>query len=161
MTITQTPSSPVHTALHGAHTPAAPSAAAQNFGWLLDNFVDHTHGVLYAAAVSADGILVAGSDGLHRASAEQLAAIVAGLTSLANGADRCFNANGLEQIILEFGHGFLFVTVMGLGASLCVVASKDCEMGLVAYEMALLVERAAAVLTPELVAEMTNLLTVA
>jgi hypothetical protein len=32
-------------------------------------------------------------------------------------------------------------------------------MGLVAYEMALLVERAAAVLTPELVAEMTNLLT--
>lgn len=136
------------------------SPAAQNFGWLLNSFVDNTDGVLYSVAVSADGILVASSAGLHRASAEQLAAIVSGLTSLAHGADRCFNANGLEQIIIEFGHGYLFVTAMGLGASLGVVASKDCEMGLVAYEMALLVERAADVLTPDLMAEMKNLLTV-
>jgi predicted regulator of Ras-like GTPase activity (Roadblock/LC7/MglB family) len=122
--------------------------------------VDNTDGVLYAAAVSSDGILVAASTGLHRASAEQLAAIIAGLTSLARGADRCFEGDGLEQIILEFGRGHLFITILGPGAALGVVASKDCEMGLVAYEMAVLVERAGAVLTPDVVSEMTNLMTV-
>lgn len=136
------------------------SEAAQSFNWLLNNFVDNTDGVMYATAVSADGILVAASNGLHRASAEQLAAIVAGLTSLAKGADRCFDGNGLEQMILEFGRGHLFVTIMGPGAALGVVASKDCEMGLVAYEMQLLVERASAVLSPAVISEMTNLMTV-
>ena len=136
------------------------SAAALNFNWLLDNFVEGTSGVLYTVAVSADGILMASSDGLDRANAEQLGAILSGLTSLAMGANRCFNGDGVEQIIIEFGYGFLFVTAMGLGASLGVVAEKDCEMGLVAYEMALLVERAGAALTPELMAELKNMLTV-
>jgi uncharacterized protein len=136
------------------------SAAAQNFGWLMNSFVDNTPGVLFAVSVSADGILMAASSDLNRSNAEQLGAIVSGLTSLAQGADRCFNANGVEQIIVEFGHGYLFVTAMGAGASLGVIAEKHCEMGLVAYEMELLVERAGDVLTPELVIELKNLLTV-
>jgi hypothetical protein len=35
------------------------------------------------------------------------------------------------------------------GSSLAVLASADCDMGLVAYEMALLVERVGRALTPE------------
>jgi hypothetical protein len=35
------------------------------------------------------------------------------------------------------------------GSSLAVLAAPDCDMGLVAYEMALLAERAGRVLTPE------------
>ena len=134
------------------------SPEAQNFGWLLNNFVDETPGVLYTVAVSVDGILMAGSEGLDRANAEQLAAIVSGMTSLAMGADRCFNANGVEQIIVEFGGGFLFITAMGSASCLGVLTDKECEIGLVAYEMTLLVGRAGPVLTPELVAELKNLL---
>ena len=46
------------------------------------------------------------------------------------------------------------------GSSLGVIAEKNCEIGLVAYEMTLMVERAGEVLTPDLVAELKNLLTV-
>jgi predicted regulator of Ras-like GTPase activity (Roadblock/LC7/MglB family) len=134
------------------------SAEAKNFGWLLNNFVQETPGVLYSVAVSVDGILMASSEGLELANAEQLAAIVSGMTSLAVGADRCFNANGVHQIIVEFGGGYLFITAMGAASCLGVLTDKDCDIGLVAYEMTLLVGRAAPVLTPELVAELKNLL---
>ena len=137
-----------------------PSAAARDFTWLLDGFAADTPGVLYAIAVSTDGILIAASDGLERATAEQMAAIISGLTSLALGADRCFDAQGVDQIIVEFGRGFLFVTAMGDGASLGVLSDKDSEIGLVAYEMTLLVGRAGRVLSPELVDELKNLLSV-
>ena len=36
------------------------------------------------------------------------------------------------------------------GSSLAVLASADCDMGLVAYEMALLVERVGRALTPDM-----------
>ena len=134
------------------------SAEARNFGWMLNNFVEETAGVLYTVAVSVDGILMAASDGLEQANAEQLAAIVSGMTSLALGADRCFNARGVEQIIVEFGGGYLFVTAMGTTSCLGVLTDKACEIGLVAYEMTLLVGRAGPCLTPDVVAELKNLL---
>jgi len=136
------------------------SAAAKSFGWLLSNFVDHTAGVVDAIAVSTDGILLASSDGVSQAQSEQMAAITSGLTSLTNGAARCFALDDVEQIIVEMGRGFIFVTSISQGSSLGVIADKDCEIGLVAYEMTLLVERAGEVLTPDLIAELKNLLTV-
>ncbi|MDQ1423463.1 MAG: uncharacterized protein QOD72_961, partial [Acidimicrobiaceae bacterium] len=45
-------------------------------------------------------------------------------------------------------------------SSLGVVAAKSCDLGLVGYEMTLLVERVGAVLTPDLVAELKNSLQV-
>jgi predicted regulator of Ras-like GTPase activity (Roadblock/LC7/MglB family) len=44
------------------------------------------------------------------------------------------------------------------GSVLAVLASSDCDMGLIGYEMALLVERAGDVLTPALRAELQNAL---
>ena len=70
------------------------------------------------------------------------------------------NVEGVEQIIVEFGTGFLFVTAMGESAALGVITEKDCELGLVAFEMTLLVERGGTALTPALLAELKNLLTV-
>jgi predicted regulator of Ras-like GTPase activity (Roadblock/LC7/MglB family) len=43
--------------------------------------------------------------------------------------------------------GFLFVTAAGNGACLAVVAGKDADAGLVAYEMAMLVVRVGQYLT--------------
>jgi len=136
------------------------SPEAENFNWLLGAFVENTPGVLYTVAVSSDGLLVANSGGLERASAEQLGAIVSGLVSLGEGADRCLAGDGLEQMILEFGNGFLFVTSLGASAALAVLADKDGEIGLIAYEMTLLVARAGPVLTPAVIAELKTLASV-
>ena len=62
------------------------SEEARTFSWLLNGFVDKTAGVTDAVAVSSDGLLMAMSSSLTRASAEQLAAIISGPVSLGNGA---------------------------------------------------------------------------
>jgi hypothetical protein len=45
--------------------------------------------------------------------------------------------------------GVLLVMAISDGSSLAVLASDDCDMGLVAYEMALLADRTWRALTPE------------
>jgi len=77
------------------------SAEVRNFNWLLSSFVDTTPGVTDAVAVSSDGLLMATSSSLERAGAEQLAAIIAGMTSLAESTARCFALGGFEQVIAE------------------------------------------------------------
>ena len=54
------------------------SEEARSFSWLLNGFVEKTAGVTDAVAVSSDGLLMAMSSSLTRASAEQLAAIISG-----------------------------------------------------------------------------------
>ena len=44
--------------------------------------------------------------------------------------------------------GLLLVMAISNGSSLAVLAASGCDMGLVAYEMTLLVERVGRVLTP-------------
>ena len=73
------------------------SAEAQNINWMLSTFVEQTSGVEQAIAVSADGLLMAISSNLSRASADKMAAIVTGLRSLSDGAARVLGKGGLEQ----------------------------------------------------------------
>lgn len=99
------------------------SPAARDFAWLLNRFVEETDAVVDAIAVSADGILLCSSEGIDRASAEQLGAITSGLLSLTQGAARCFHMmDDVKQIIVEMGRGYLFTTAISLGASLGVLA---------------------------------------
>ena len=132
------------------------SAEAQKFNWLLANFVRHTDGVLHTIAVSSDGLLMAKSDGLDRNSADQLAAVVSGMTGLAKGASRRFGFNGLRLVMIEMIGGFLVVSSMSDGSCLGVLVGEDCEVGLVGYEMSVLAERSGALLTPQLIAELKN-----
>jgi predicted regulator of Ras-like GTPase activity (Roadblock/LC7/MglB family) len=130
------------------------SAQARNFNWLLTNFVDSTSGVTNAVAVSSDGLLMAMSNTVDRASAEQLSAIIAGLASLGHSTARCFGLGGLDQVIIALHGGFLFVSSVSDGSCLGVVADRACDVGGVGYQIGLLVERAGAVLSPALVAEL-------
>jgi predicted regulator of Ras-like GTPase activity (Roadblock/LC7/MglB family) len=130
------------------------SEGARSFNWLLNGFVDKTAGVTDAVTVSADGLLMAMSSRLNRASAEQLAAIISGMVSLGNGASGVFGFEGMEQVIVAMRRGYLFVSAISDGSCLGVVASKGCDIGLVGYQTTLLVERAGTVLTPDLVAEL-------
>jgi predicted regulator of Ras-like GTPase activity (Roadblock/LC7/MglB family) len=133
---------------------SAMSPEAANFNWLLDNFVKSVAGVRHTLVVSADGLLMAMSDELDRTSGDQLAAIVAGLSSLTRGAARQLRCGDVRQSIIEMDTQFLFLMSISDGSVLAVMADATCDVGLVGYEMALLVSRTEATLTPQLVTEM-------
>jgi hypothetical protein len=130
------------------------SREAQNLNWLVTNFVRKVPGVAHAMVVSADGLPIAVSEKLDRTRADQLAAVASGLSSLTQGAARHFGGDRVNQTIVEMERGFLFVTTVSDGSCLAVLASLACDIGLVGYEMALLVSRTGDVLTPSLRAEL-------
>lgn len=118
------------------------AAGQQELGWLLndlDNRVEHfRQGVI----LSGDGLAIASSAGMSRDDSEHLAALAAGVQSLARGAGGQFGAGEVRQTIIEFEHSFLFVTAAGQGTCLAVLCSSEADAGLIAYEMAMLVKRA-------------------
>lgn len=126
------------------------SRPAQNLNWLIDDFVGSVPEVAHAVVVSTDGLLLAISEGFPKDRADQLAAVTSGLSSLTQGAARIFEAGSVTQTVIEMETGFLFVMTIGDGSCLAVLASAECDMGLVGYEMATLVERVGHVLTPAL-----------
>ncbi len=138
---------------------AATSEGAVAFHRMLADFTHGTPGVAETLAVSSDGLLLASSRGRDRAEGEQLAAVASGLLSLASGAARAIDRGRVEQLVIEMTDGLLFVTALGDGSALAVVAERDGDLGLIGYEMTLLLNRAGAALHPALVAELKNLLT--
>jgi predicted regulator of Ras-like GTPase activity (Roadblock/LC7/MglB family) len=119
-----------------------------DLNWLISGFADRTPGVAHAALVSADGLPLAISRDLPRDRADQLAAVTAGLTSLMQGASRIFEGGPVTQTVVEMDRGVLVAMDAGAGAALVVLAAADCDLGLVAYEMALLTERTGPALSP-------------
>lgn len=118
--------------------------------WLINGFVDRIPGAASATVVTTDGLVLAMSDGIERDSADQLAAITAGMASLTEGAARCFQAGPVRQLIVEMQSGYLFVSAVSDGSALAVMCDPSCDIGLVGYEMSLLVTRIGEVLTPAL-----------
>ena len=112
-----------------------------NFTWLLDDLVDRVPAAQQAVVLSADGLMMGASTGLARDDAEHLSAMAAGFQSLAKGASRHFRAGPVRQTVVEMESAFLFVTAAGQGACLAVLATSDADLGLIAYEMAMLVTR--------------------
>jgi predicted regulator of Ras-like GTPase activity (Roadblock/LC7/MglB family) len=123
------------------------------FGWLLGNFVRQTDGVREAVAVSSDGLLIAGSDGLTRTEADHLAAIVSSIASLGRSASRRYEFEGLKLVMIEMTRGFLLVSTMAGGSCLGVVAEGTCDLGLVGFEISSLADRFGPLLTPGLISE--------
>jgi uncharacterized protein len=124
------------------------TSSAQDLNWLITNFVERVPAVAHAIVVSADGLPLAFSAGFPEDRADQLAAVTSGLTSLTQGAARVFEAGSVIQTVVEMDGGLLLVMAISNGSSLAVLAAPDCDMGLVAYEMTLLVERVGRALTP-------------
>lgn len=138
------------------NNPNGLSQPAQDLNWLLSNFADRTVGVTEAVTVSSDGFLLAGSAGSDTHGIEQFAAIIAGLTSLTRGAAELYEYDDVRQVIVEMAKGYLFVMSVDGGSTIGVLADEGCDVGSVGYEMALLIERVGAVLTPALVDELKN-----
>jgi uncharacterized protein len=121
----------------------------QDLNWLISAFADRVPSVAHALVVSSDGLPLAFSQSLPPERVDQLAAVASGLTSLVEGAARIFGGGAVNQTVVEMRQGLLIVMSVTGGSTLAVLAASDCDMGLVAYEMALLADRTWRALTPE------------
>lgn len=115
------------------------TGSSTDLAWLLDDLVGRVKEAEHAVVLSADGLLMASSRGFSQEDAEHLSAVAAGIQSLAKGAGERFGGGPVRQTIVEMRSAFLLVTVAGQGACLAVLSSEDADVGLIAYEMAMLV----------------------
>src|SRR6202034_3988629 len=118
-------------------TPTRPS----QLDWLVDDLVRRVAAITKAVILSQDGMTLGASDTLERDDAEHLAALAAGFQSLARGAGRRFGGGAVRQTIIEMESGFLLVSAAGSGTCLAVLTGGEADIGQVAYEMAILVQR--------------------
>jgi predicted regulator of Ras-like GTPase activity (Roadblock/LC7/MglB family) len=79
--------------------------------------------------------------GAYVSDEQHMSAIAASFQSLARGASERFGGGGVRQAIIEMDNAFLFVTAAGQGSCLAVLSPAGADVGLVAYEMAILVKR--------------------
>lgn len=139
-------------------TPTEAGHPGRDLSWMLASFAQRTVGVREAVAVSSDGFLLAASAGLEGVGVEQFGAIISGLTSLSRGSADLYGYGDVNQIIIEMTEGYLFVMAVDDGSTVGVLADADCDVGSVGYEMTLLIERVGEMLTPALVDELKNVL---
>lgn len=111
--------------------------------WLLEGLLERTPGTRHVLVLSRDGLKLCHSSGLSTNSADHLAAIAAGLQSLAHGASMEFGngGGGVRQAMTEFYGGLLFIVEAGQGAHLAVITSEEADAGLVGHNVSELVEQ--------------------
>ena len=122
------------------------ASSGADLDWLLDDLVGRVVGARHAVVLSADGLLVGRSNALSKEDGEHLSAVASAFQSLARGTGRQFGGGRVRQTIVEMEHAFLFVTAAGQGTCLAVLGEQDADVGLIAYEMNLLVKQVGSVL---------------
>lgn len=128
-----------------AHDPAPDP---QDPDRLLTDFAGRVPGVLRAAVVASDGVLLAVSDRTQPGQLEQLSAITAGLIALASAAARIFDGGTVAQALVTMARGTFVIMAIDEGSSLAVLTTATADLDTVAYEMTMLVEEAGSTFTP-------------
>jgi predicted regulator of Ras-like GTPase activity (Roadblock/LC7/MglB family) len=118
-----------------------PEAKGYRLNWLLDDLVNRLAGAERAVVLSADGLLLGRSQQLQREDAEHLSAMSSAFRSLARSVGDQFGKGLVHQTVVELEYGFLVVTEAGEGACLALLASVTADLGMVAYEMNVLVQQ--------------------
>ena len=118
-----------------------PKSNTEQLGWLLDNLVSRVANVRQALLLSRDGLVVAMSKNMSREEGDNLSALSAGVHSLARGVAKQVGNEEVRQTIIEMESAFLFIMAAGEGTCLAVLSSADANVGVMAYEMAMLVRR--------------------
>ncbi|MEV0355389.1 MULTISPECIES: roadblock/LC7 domain-containing protein [Nocardia] len=112
-----------------------------DLNWLLDDLVDRLAGVRHVVVLSTDGLLLGRSNALTQEDAEHFAAMSSTLYGLARSAGARFEGGGVRQAMIELDRAVLFVTSAGSNACLALQANDSANLGMVAYEMNLTVQR--------------------
>jgi predicted regulator of Ras-like GTPase activity (Roadblock/LC7/MglB family) len=124
--------------------------------WLLDRFEDETPGVRAVQTVSADGMHLTCSSGMDRTAADTFAAITSGLASLCESASEIFEMSPFVRQIIETATGWILLSRISPRASLAVITGPNADLGLIGYEMTVLIEQAGELLSPDLIDSMRN-----
>lgn len=117
------------------------TARTGRLNWLLDDLVRRLVGAEQAVVLSADGLPLGRSAGLGREDAEHLAAMASAFQSLSRGVGMQFGKGAVQQTVVELEYGYLVVTAAGDGACLALLASVNADLGMVAYEMNVIVQQ--------------------
>jgi len=115
--------------------------AVTELDWLLTNLAAAVDGVRYAVILSPDGLTLGRSPEVSEETAGHLAALAAGVQSLARGAGQNFGCGDVSQTIVQMDAVLLFIIPAGRGTCLAVVADALADAGQIAYEMAVLIKR--------------------
>ncbi|MCG7583367.1 MULTISPECIES: roadblock/LC7 domain-containing protein [Mycolicibacterium] len=126
-----------------------PQSERDSLDWLVSRFARDVSGVSHAVLVSADGLLIAASEHMPGERADQLAAVTSGLASLSTGAAQLFDGGYVLQSVVEMENGYLLLMRVGDGSNLAALATRHSDIGQIGYEMAMLVERVGAVVSPQ------------
>jgi predicted regulator of Ras-like GTPase activity (Roadblock/LC7/MglB family) len=113
---------------------------ANQLDWLLDDLVTRVPHITRSVFLSQDGLALGASRGMDQADVEHLAALAAAFQSLARSASHQFGGQA-RQSIIEMTSGFFIVCAAGQGTCLAVLTTTEADIGQVAYEMAILVQR--------------------
>ncbi len=140
-----------------------PAPDPQDPDRVLSDFAERVPGVLRAAVVTSDGVLIAvsgrtqpdqaqsdqaQSDQARAGPLDQLSAITAGLISLAGAAARTFDGGAVTQALVTMARSTLVIIATDQGSSLAVLTTATADLDTVAYEMTMLVEEAGSIFTP-------------
>ena len=117
------------------------TSARGGLDWLLSSLTETVDHVEQAVILSSDGLVLGLSPGLAQEDAEHLAALAAGVQSLARGAGKRFRGGNVRQTIIEMDAALLFITTAGESTCLAVLATPEADAGQVAYEMTVLIKR--------------------
>jgi hypothetical protein len=94
-------------------------------------------GVRHAVVATADGLVRARSEGTDEEVADRVAAACAGLHSLGKSLAREFGAAGrsVQQVLVGFDGGYLFVRRAGDGSNLAVVTEAAIDPAVIGQQM--------------------------
>jgi predicted regulator of Ras-like GTPase activity (Roadblock/LC7/MglB family) len=124
------------------------SNVVTNMNWLVARFVERVPVVRQAVVVSSDGLALAVSEGVDREAGERLAAVSSGMIGLAYGSAGRFGVGAVANVIVEMERGWMLISGIRDGSLMCVITDRECDIGTVAYEMAVFAASAGEVLDP-------------
>ncbi len=126
------------------------SPDAGKLAWLIQSFTDRVSGIRHALVLSSDGIPMVASADMERALAERFAAVASGFVGLSAGISGPLRGGRLTQVVMELENLYVLVTGISDGSCLAVVAELTADVGMIAYDMATLVDQCGRALTPAL-----------
>jgi len=104
--------------------------------WMVDE-VTWVQGVRHVVVATSDGLVTARSEGSGEDIADRLAAACAGLHSLGRSVGREFGtgSHDVQQVMVGFDGGFLFVRRAGDGSHLAVVTEQVVDPAVIGQQM--------------------------
>ncbi|MGW1076765.1 roadblock/LC7 domain-containing protein [Streptomyces sp. NPDC002537] len=131
---------------------------AHPVSWMIRDFIEATPGLRGGIVVSSDGLTLAESGGLSEDDRDRLSAVVSGIVALSKGALSICGGTRVNQTLVDMDQGYLCLMSISEGSTLGLVTHPACNIGLIAYEAARLVDRVGRAMTPAVRVELRRMM---